>query len=440
MIYWKNLLGLTATVVLVAAFAVGCPDEEEAVNNEVVIGYSGPLSGPAAEYGEENRDGIKMAINDLNEAGGLSIGGEQYTLKLEALDDEAEPSQAVSNSQRLRDMHDVPAVFNPVATSISPTLEINEEADDEFIMMAYTSTPLELQYDNDLAVYISPSFTSYVQHQAQWAAEEGWEDIAMLVTAGAYGDGWREAFELLWEEELDGNIIADHPVNYYEQTDFSTEITSILDQEADAILIGGPSATTALAIEQAREMGFDGGFILIDQAKINYLEEVLGDMEYLEDMIAQVPPEFAYTPGAAEFDERVEAEFEPTAVVWEHALMYNAMFILARAMEEADSIDDPYAIRQAMPDVLPLLDDETEYPLAFEYYDIFDNGRLKGVNNIAIVEDGKFGELETNVWPAETQEEFEKVRNMLTIGDHVTEEGLNFLWFKEYGVYEPYDW
>ena len=46
---------------------------------EVVIGYSGSLSGPAAEYGQDNINGIDMAIKELNAAGGITVKGKNYT-------------------------------------------------------------------------------------------------------------------------------------------------------------------------------------------------------------------------------------------------------------------------------------------------------------------------------------------------------------------------
>lgn len=449
MVSWKKGLLAVGILILILALISGCddPDEKEVEEEvedveeekEVVIGFSGPLSGPAAEYGEDNRDGMDMAINDINEAGGINVDGINYTLRLESLDDQADPTQAVTNAERLKDSYNVPAVYNPVATAITPTLGINEEEGHEFIMMAYTSTPLELEIDNDLVMYIPPSFTSWVQHLSTWAWEEGWRDAAMLVTAGAYGDGWREAFELFWEDELGGNVVADHPANYYEQTDFSTEVTSIMDAGADVILIGGPSAPTGLAVEQAREMGYEGGFIMIDQAKVNYLEEVLDGLDLLDGMICLGPPAQAHTPSAVEFDERLAAEYQPTAVTFEHSNAYAATILLAKAMEEAGSVEDPYAIREAIPDTLPLLDGDVDYPLVLEYYGIHDTGRLLYPINNVMVRDGEYDEMQSIVWAAESQEEFEEIVSMLTIDPERGEDYFNYLWFEEYGIFEPYD-
>ena len=89
-----------------------------------------------------------------------------------------------------------------MATGIYPTLEINTEEGNEFIMMAYTSTPDELRIDNELVIWIPPAFTCYVQSQSELAWELGWRKVGMLITAGAYGDVWHDTFKKQWLRSL----------------------------------------------------------------------------------------------------------------------------------------------------------------------------------------------------------------------------------------------
>jgi branched-chain amino acid transport system substrate-binding protein len=81
---------------------------------EVVIGYTAPLSGPAAEYGQDCVNGVEMAINEINKAGGITVKGKKYVFRLEKLDDRIDPTQAVNNARRFRDQFKAPAIFNPV--------------------------------------------------------------------------------------------------------------------------------------------------------------------------------------------------------------------------------------------------------------------------------------------------------------------------------------
>ncbi|MCF8111275.1 MAG: ABC transporter substrate-binding protein, partial [Desulfobacteraceae bacterium] len=244
---------------------------------EAVIGFTGPLSGPGAGYGRDNVNGLQMAVDDINQKGGITIGGENYTFKLVTYDDMIDPSAAVNNARRLRSRDGVRVIFNPVFNTIAPLMGINEQKGSEFLMMAYSSTPAIDEIDNDLTCSIPPPFTAYVQAFSEIAWEKGWRRGAMIVTLGAYGDEWREAFKHNWEREMGGKIVADKPANYYTETDFSSQISAALAREPDFLLIGGPSEPTGLVIEQARNLGFEGGFVLVDQAKMDYIADVVFD-------------------------------------------------------------------------------------------------------------------------------------------------------------------
>ena len=67
---------------------------------DIVIGYSGPLSGPAAEYGQDCVNGVDMAINEINARGGITVKGQSYTFRLERMDDKVNPRTAVENARR----------------------------------------------------------------------------------------------------------------------------------------------------------------------------------------------------------------------------------------------------------------------------------------------------------------------------------------------------
>jgi len=274
----NRLLALILVLALAAGLLAGCGgnstnDESNAGNTaeptkEIVIGYTGPLSGPAAEYGVDNFNGVDMAIKDINEAGGITVNDQKYVFKLEKLDDMADPTQSVNNARRFRDQFDAPVVWNPVFNTTAPMLDINQEEGNEFLVMAYTSTPLVDDMNNDLMVSIPPPFTAYVNSFSEIAWEQGWRKAAMVITLGAYGDEWREAFEEHWTH-LGGEVTADQPANYYTETDFSAQLTAALATQPDVLVIGGPSSPTALVIEQARTLGFEGGFILIAQDQVH---------------------------------------------------------------------------------------------------------------------------------------------------------------------------
>ena len=246
---------------LVFSLVLGCGSLNVwGAEKTVVIGFTGPFSGVAAEYGQDCQTGIEMAIQDINAGGGITVKGQKYDFKLAKLDEILDPTAAVNNCRRLRDQYKTPAIFNPLFNSIAAMAKINQEKGNEFIIMAYTSTPKVIEIGNKLLVAVPPPFTVYVKTFSDIAWEKGWRKAAMVATVGAYGEEWRAAFKEYWLKK-GGEITVDKPANYYGETDFSAPLTAALATKPDVMLIGGPSATTALVIEQARGLGYKGGFI-----------------------------------------------------------------------------------------------------------------------------------------------------------------------------------
>lgn len=68
----------------------------------VKIGFASPLTGPQAHYGQDNLNGARMAIDDIN-AGSPRIDGRRVRFELLAEDDQADPRTGTIVAQRLVD-------------------------------------------------------------------------------------------------------------------------------------------------------------------------------------------------------------------------------------------------------------------------------------------------------------------------------------------------
>ena len=87
--------GALATTVAIA-FGAGA-----ARADDIVIGASLPLSGPLAGFGSFQQWGYKRAVDEVNKAGGISIGGSKRMVKLIIRDDKTDPNAAASNTETL---------------------------------------------------------------------------------------------------------------------------------------------------------------------------------------------------------------------------------------------------------------------------------------------------------------------------------------------------
>lgn len=379
---------------------------------EVVIGFTGPLSGPGAGYGRDNANGLKMAVDDINAKGGITINGEKHTFKVETYDDMIDPTAAVNNARRMHSRSGARVIFNPVFNTIAPLMEINEQRGSEFLLMAYSSTPAIDEIDNDLTASVPPPFTAYVKAFSEMAWEKGWRKGAMVVTLGAYGDEWREDFKHYWVNDMGGEILADKPANYYTDTDFSSQISAALATNPDFLLIGGPSEPTGLVIEQARNLGFEGGFILVDQAKMDYIANVVfdGDLSLMNNVIGVCAVLELPAPVVKEFNTRYEKIYG-VHNTFEAMLNYSAVNILFDAMQEAGTVDDPRAIKAAIAKVLPQSDENVPTP-----YLGTQETKLLVPATAGLIENGKYAKTYQYIWWAKDEETFEKYKKMAPSG------------------------
>ncbi|MCJ8499219.1 ABC transporter substrate-binding protein [Desulfatitalea alkaliphila] len=369
--------------------------------DEIRIGFSGPLSGVAAEYGQDVVNGIELAVKEINAGGGITVAGKRYTVLLERLDDRADPTQAVNNARRFKSNGAI-AVFNAVFGTSAAMMRINEEPGHEFLVLAFTSTPRITDMGNKLTVVVPGPFSSMAHISADWAFERGWKKCAMAVTVGPYGDEWRKVFREIWENR-GGTITSDRPANYYTETDYSAVLAATLATKPDVMLIGGPSSTTALMIEQARGMGFRGGFIMIDQAKLDYVREVLQGTRVMGNLIgaagAAIPPR-----EGQDFAQRYRKAYGRAATA-ESAFNFTFMHALARAIEAAGTVNDVHRIREAFPQAFPMY--ATEFPM--EAYGLTEEGRALVTTATQTITEGELDPPELYFWWPKTREAFEAV-------------------------------
>jgi branched-chain amino acid transport system substrate-binding protein len=359
-------------VVMMMVFTLGfagCGEEDDGERVTVKVGLTAPLSGPGGGYGRDIKAGLDMAVAAVNEAGGLTIGDTNYRFELMASDDEASPEGALSNVQRFILQEDINIVWDPFATTIRALMGINEKAGEEFLIMSYTSVPLYADSPNSLMVTLPPPFYNYMEPFIAYCMGNGWMRLGMLQITGAYGELWGSIMKTAWTG-AGGQVVSEAPASYYTVTDFTPYITTVLAGNPDVILVGGPSEPTALVMDQARSLGFEGGFIVMDQAKLDWIEEVIG-IEKMEGAIGVSPVavQAANYPYIDEFMKRYADEYGGQLVTWETIICYTGFHIMVRAMEAAGSVTDVEAIRAAFADAGVAVTSGDEFPMGFEGFD-----------------------------------------------------------------------
>jgi len=343
---------LPTALALLGAFGAGSAFAQDTVK----IGFTGPLSGGAALYGKNVVNGIEMAIKEIN-AAGLEVGGKKVKLELVALDDKYSPADAAINARRLAQQHQAPVVFVPHSGGIYAMQAFNEQ--EKFIVMAYSSTPKITETGNKLTIRIPPTFNSYIEPFTRYEMKKFGKKVGMLPGDHEYAKNWTQLFGPAWEK-AGGTIASNNPMSYNRSADFYSGVSRVLAEKPDVLFVGGPSEPTALVVKQARELGFKGGFLIMDQAKLDEMAKVTDGLGPLEGSIGVLPVSYDERVGpktfAAAYRKAYGADKDPTT---ESSYNYAMTHAVAGAMKLAGTTSDATAIRAKMGEAISKLSKET---------------------------------------------------------------------------------
>lgn len=367
---------------LAAASAVALAIGGAAHADEVNIGFTGPLSGGAALYGENTLEGLRMAAEEINAAGGITVDGEKHTINIQALDDKYSPSQAAVNGKRLVQQYNAPVIFTPHSGGTFALQAFNER--DGFLVMSYTSVPAVTSKGNKLTVKIPPNFTDYIEPFSRITMDRFGNKLGVANATHDYAKYWTKEFVPVWRE-LGGEVAAMNPMDYNKSADFYTGVSKVLSEDPDVMFVGGASEPTGLVVRQARELGFKGGFILMDQAKMDEVAKVSGGIKSLEGSVGVVPLDKYENEGAKLFLEKWQKDHNGVATS-ETAYNYFAMYLIAQAMQEAGTVDDAKAIRAAIASAMDKVSVEHN---PYDVDGIDEAGNLGADPQIAEVVDGE---------------------------------------------------
>jgi len=365
---------------------------------EIVVGFTGPLSGTISEYGEDISNGVDLAVRELNEAGGVIIKGQKYTFRLVKLDDRMNMTTASTNVQKMREQKAV-AMFCGSAPAAFAMMNVNQEKGREFLVMLYAST--RINWDNKLTISVSGPLESHVPEYVNWAFDHGYRKLGIILNPDVYGKEWTETMKKQWEKK-GGVITAIKPANYYREVDFSSQITAVLSTSPDVMLIGGPSDATALIIEQIRNMGFKGGFMIVDQVRLENLTKLLKGTDKIGNAIIGAPMTCNTMPTMKAHWKKYKDIYhrDPN---WESIMNYMVMHCLAKAIKAAQTADDVFAIRAAFPKAYPHMADK--YPT--EVWGLTSNGRQLSAPTFVALKNGVMEPAYGVYWWPKDKKEFD---------------------------------
>ena len=328
------LQGATAAAL---AGTLGCKKK----SNGITVGLYLSLTGNMADFGVSTRNGVNIALEEVNAAGGLL--GQQ--VRAVAEDTRGDSNEAASAVTRLIDREHVCGVIGEVASSLSLAGgRICQRRGIPMISPSSTNPAVTQIGDNVFRVCFLDPFQGEVM--ARFAKNSlHVSRVAIFKDQGsAYSTGLADAFRRSFTA-LGGQIV-DEQAYRESDTHFSAQISSMLARQPEALFVPGYYAQLALIAREVRGAGFQGRMLGGDGWSSNTLtqnddDKLVGDF-YSEGFA----PEGATTPVAQRFVQkyREKNRVEPNGLA---ALGYDAALVMFDAIRRANSAE-PARIKAAL--------------------------------------------------------------------------------------------
>lgn len=220
----------------------------------IKIGHYASMTGSEATFGRSTDEGIRLAIKEFNDAGGVTLGGTKHTLQVLTEDTESKAEKAKDVVSKLIHKDKVSAVLGEVASSISlEGAPVCQKAGVPMITPSSTNTDVTQKGDYIFRVCFIDPFQGSAG--AKFAAEDlQVKRVGLLIDmASAYSQQLAEEFSKAFES-LGGTIVERAEYTKGEK-DFNARLTKIREAKVDAIYIPGYYQDVSIISLQARDLG-----------------------------------------------------------------------------------------------------------------------------------------------------------------------------------------
>lgn len=218
---------------------------------KIKIGFIGPLTGDAANIGQNSRAAVEIAVKEINEAGGVS--GRHLEVVYE--DGQCTGKVASNAANKLINVDKVPVIIGGVCSGETSSFTGAAEQS-KTVVLSYCSSAPAISQAGD---YIFRDYPSDL-YQGSFGAEYiynklGKKKIAVLYVKSDWGSGIKDVFVKRFGE-LGGTIVAEEG---YEQTsrDLRTQLTKIKSVKPELVYFLGYTEASIPGIKQAKELGLN---------------------------------------------------------------------------------------------------------------------------------------------------------------------------------------
>ena len=264
MIFSKKSLRLACAVLgatLLSSVFAGCGSKES--GDTIKVGANFELTGNVANYGNATIEGLQLAIDEANEAGGM--GGKK--IELVSVDDKSEAAESINAATKLISDDDVKVIVGPATTGLV-LAETQTATDAKVPIIAPCATSPEATVENGkVKPYVFRScFIDPQQGEvmATFAAKELKAKTAVIYVDNSsdYSKNLAKVFKEKFEA-AGGKVVMEEAFLQKDQ-DFKATLTKLKTANADVMFVPAYYEEVGKIVKQAREMGINSAILGTD--------------------------------------------------------------------------------------------------------------------------------------------------------------------------------
>ncbi|MCJ8169629.1 branched-chain amino acid ABC transporter substrate-binding protein [Atopomonas sediminilitoris] len=315
---------------LFAAIALAGVAAQGYAADTIKVALAGPVTGPVAQYGEMQFVGAKMAIEQINKAGG--VNGQM--LEGVIYDDACEPKQAVAVANKIVNDGVSYVVGHLCSSSTQPASDIYE--DEGILMITAASTSPDITTRGYQLVFRTigldslqgPTAGNYIANSVKPKV------MAVIHDKQQYGEGIATAVKQT-VEAAGVKVALFEGINAGDK-DFSALIAKLKKEGVDFVYYGGYHPELGLILRQSEEKGLSAKFMGPEGVGNKEISAIAGGAS--ENLLVTLPKSFDQDPKNAALVEAFKANGDdPTGPFVFPA--YAAVQVMAESMTKANSTD-----------------------------------------------------------------------------------------------------
>lgn len=327
----KKMAVLTAAVALGSASIASAEDT-------IKIALAGPVTGPVAQYGDMQFTGAKMAIEQINKAGG--VNGKE--LEAVVYDDACDPKQAVAVANKIVNDDIRFVVGHLCSSSTQPASDIYE--DEGVLMITAASTSPDITTRGYQLIFRTigldsmqgPTAAKYIINTVKP------KNMAVIHDKQQYGEGL--ASSVRDEVQKAGIKVALYEGVTAGDKDFSALIAKLKKEDVDFVYYGGYHPELGLILRQSAEKGLDVKFMGPEGVGNKDISAIAGKAS--EGLLVTLPKSFDQDPANARLVEAFQDKSEDPSGPFVFPA-YSAVQVMADGMKLASS-EDPEKVASTL--------------------------------------------------------------------------------------------